>query len=399
MKAVHFVMNVALITLFVLAWVFVPELFIFDPSAIVAWHIFMSAIAIGEFVILALHTTRIDRIIVIVYLGDAYACYSRLGKGRAGLFDSGIAWVFPYPLNQAVYLPTTQFTSPFTTTQANTLADENYPSAPNSIYLEITSAMSDNPKGMQMLFTKIPLHRGPGGYRKDLAVPHEVQYLERFNTTTGAPEYKPYDVPCIAHIFSEELEPAVSEAANRTLPTVTQKQALDNDPIIEVRLMLNLVGTIFEEAGLLQFTFVNGVRDKKTLWEKLEEESKKTTDRRHIEDFVRADIGPALTLFDFNVKLVFPADPEVAKAMSAEAKAKLLAKARIADAEGEREALELIGQGQAAFAKELAAQAGTPAGRYAIAAETLQKLPQGTILTAGGDVVGSLASKLLKGSK
>lgn len=383
MRTSHLVLSWLIVFAFVTLWVAIPLTTGFNPAEGLIWDGIMS-VATLAMIIMSCYAIPIDRIVVAVFAGVAYKSYSRItgGAGSPALFDL-LAWIFPWPINTAIYLPATSFTVPYQTAQANTKEADDDPSCPDKMYIEITFLLSDDIEGNSALLQSIPLVKGAKGRnRNDLSTPHKISYIVGIDPDTGKPIPKDFEVPCIGAILGEELEPALSESANRTLPDFTQSQAIANDPAIEARLMANLQGTIFERAKLLRFEPIPGAA---------------ATDP--IEKRYAVSPGQAVRLIDINVKLIFPADPETARAMSAKAKATLLKKAKIVDAEGDKQALVLHGEGEAALLREVAAQLKTPEGRFARASQTLTELPKDTTLIAGVDVVDATLAKLVKGSK
>ncbi|OGY37260.1 MAG: hypothetical protein A3E36_01075 [Candidatus Andersenbacteria bacterium RIFCSPHIGHO2_12_FULL_45_11b] len=383
MKQARLVLCTVIVVLFVAGWLFVPSAIGFDSEEALVWDGLMTLTTLGV-LISSTYLMRIDRIIVAVFLGYAYRAYSQLegGKGHRGLFKTGIAWIFPFPLNSAIFLPSPAFTVPYSSIQGNTKKEgQNQPSCPMSIYIEITMQLSDDITGLRLLLQGLPLIQSMRGRRSDLTTPHRIAYMVGFEDT-GKPKMEEFNIPCIGDVLADELEPALSEAGNRTLPRFTQNEALHNSEAIEEGIKRNLKGTLFEQAGLLTFTEIPDV----------------SADALTHERFT-VDKGPAVRLININVKLIFPADPATALAVSAQAKAVLTANGEIAKAKGTKKVLTLTGQGEAAFAKSLAEQAKTPEGRFAIAAHTLTQLPEQTTLLAGIDVVDAAAAKLLAGAR
>lgn len=377
MRLAHIVLNWVIILVFFGLWALVasmlasyeniPEYSKKSRELFVSWNVGMGIVMIAV-AFHSIHFLRPDKMIVATYLKDIYAVYA---TNTIGIVFVGLPF-----LARAYVLPLTAFTLPFAPMGVNTQKRDDQKKrqrdgttvtikgeavTPLLAYVTITIRLAPNLDGMKALLTSLPeiLSRGI-----DLTRPAKMSFYERMKED-GTVQTKDQDCPTIAVPMSQDLESPLNEKLSQVVAKFSLSEALQTKGKIEDKVREKLSGTLFGHAG-----FVDPSTGPKML-------------------------GLACTLFDINLVELVPSDKDTAKAVSATAKAQLLAKAKIAEAEGDAGARQKMAEADAKYLEKVAAMATTDEGKLALASETLKKLPAGTQLIATPNVVDAVVTQIL----
>ncbi len=372
MKWVHWWINVLIIGIFFFVWVGVALVATLNPTNAMLWHTLMVVVLLAV-LYNTFYQLQSDTMIIRVYIQNIFSVASSYPQsGYEGLWGSGFVPVFPPGLAHAYTLPLTLLTIPFPRIEAITDEDRSdpanpIPSLPVLISLYISFRLNPELAAQKQFMRVIPIIEP---FSKDFTVEHEVEFFDRTDPVTGKIEYVPKLCPCITSILVDKLNPAVGEAASRGVGSLTLPAIIHDRFDLEQAIKQQFDNTVLTESGIMVVK-----RSKKMV----------KRDGKMVEmEVVELERGPAATFLDFNIDAVTVANPDALKAMSAEQIALFLAKAKMAQAAGDAE-----------YIKQVSQQAGTSAGRAALAAEALRNLPPGTKLFAGTNLLSATAASLL----
>jgi hypothetical protein len=334
----------------------------------------MGIIALSA-IISSIYFIKPDRIIAAVFLGEIYGAYAPeihqenipIDELNSGVGGTDIALIFPPFLATGYHFPLTGFNIPFASIRANTKKTSAEAVTPVDTFVTITMRLAPRRKGLQKLIQAIPALLEHGA---DLAsVTGEMQFFVGMNLD-GTPKLEPKRCVKVATILAEQLQQTLDEAVSRAVANHSLSKGLQSKKAIEESIKENLRDTIFEQAGFLKF------------------DEKGTP-----------ICGDACLLFDVNLADIIPSDADTAKAVSAETRENLNARGTIAQAKGESKAQQIRGKGDAAYVEEVARSVQTPEGKLVLTSQTLESLKTNTTLITTPDMLGAVASQILKSAK
>lgn len=337
---------------------------LYSPENIALWGV-LCGLVILLMIAYSLFVLRPERMILATLLGEIYELYSPTAHGtgtaKRGTWNTDIAVIFPPILAQGYIFPLNGFVIPFTSVGGNTKKEGDEALTPVIAFVNLTIRFAPNLGGLRRLVQALPvLLESEGG--NDFTVETKMDIFKKIKVD-GTPELETKIFPCIAKVLAKVLQPIMDEAVSRAVADFPLTKALLSKKTIEKKIKSHLKGTIVEHAGML---ITDATNPEYLCW-----------------------------LFDVNLIEFLPADPDTAKAVSAEMRQFLDGKGKIANAIAEATAKKKLADGDAEYVRLVAAQAQTPEGKLALASQTLQKLPPGTQLIATPGVLDAVVAQVL----
>lgn len=349
-------MTLVIVGAFAFIWISVASLTILNPLNFILWNALMTVI-VAAVAYNSIYLLQPDTMIIRAYIQNVFSVASSYPQSKyQGFLGSGFVPVFPPGWAHAYTLPLTLITIPFPRVEAVTNDDRSdpknpIPSLPVIVSLYISFRPNPELEAMRRFVRVIPIIEP---FSKDFTVEHNVDFFGGTDPDTGKIKYIPKLCPCITTILQDKIGPAIGEAVSRAVGELTLPDIIRDRKKLEDKIKQQFGGTVLTESGIM--IVENG---------ELKE-------------------GEAALFLDFNIDAVTLANPDALRSMSAEQTALYNSRAKIAEATGDAE-----------YLRQVSEQAATPAGRAALASQTIKNLPAGTKLFAGVNLLSATAAALL----